>query len=101
VKPEHLGLFLHEEFDLREDDTVEVVLHGGVCPVGGANVRLLDDANYALYCRQEPFRYHGGYAKESPVYLSAPYYGHWHVVVDLGGYAGTVGAAAWVLEDAT
>jgi len=83
--------FLHYEFDLSSDDIVEVTLDKQ------ANVRLLDNTNFSLYKDGKQHRYHGGLAKTSPVTLAAPYAGHWHVVIDLGGYAGTVRASARVL----
>jgi hypothetical protein len=86
--------FLHYEFDLAENDVVEVTLDKQ------ANVRLLDDANFASYRDGRQFRYHGGLGKSSPVKLAAPHAGHWHLVIDLGGYAGEVTASARVLQDA-
>jgi len=58
-----------------------------------ANVRLLDDANYAAYRGGRRHRYYGGLAKRSPVTLAVPHAGRWHVVVDLGGHPGRVSAA--------
>jgi len=88
--------YLHYEFDLSEDDVVEVTLEGQ------ANVRLLDPENYSLYSRGERHTYaDGGFARESPVELSPPHAGHWHVVVDLGGYPGTIRAGVRVLKGAS
>ena len=87
--------YLHYEFDLTSDDVVEVTLDKQ------ANVRLLDDTNYSLYRKGSQHRYHGGLAKTSPVKIPAPGSGHWHVVIDLGGYAGTVKASARVLQGAS
>ena len=85
---------LHYEFDLAADDVVEVTLKGN------ANVRLLDPANYARYRRGEKHRDYGGLARVSPVEIPAPSTGHGHVVVDLGGYGGTVRPSARVLKGA-
>lgn len=87
--------YLHYEFSLAADDAVEVTLDKQ------ANVRLLDDANFSLYDRGSQHHYHGGLAKTSPVTLTAPRAGHWHLVIDLGGYPGTVRASARVLQGAT
>ena len=84
--------YLHYEFDLDSDDVVEVTLDRQ------ANVRLLDDTDYSAYRRGSEHRYYGGLAKESPVRIPAPHAGHWHLVIDLGGYAGTVQASARVLQ---
>lgn len=87
--------FLHYEFDLGPGDAVEVTLDKQ------ANVRLMDDLNFSLYRRGQRHRYHGGLAKTSPVTIPAPAAGHWHLVIDLGGYAGTVRASARVLQRAS
>lgn len=86
--------FLHYEFDLSTSDSIEVTLDKQ------ANVRLLDDVNFSLYKNGREHRYHGGLAKDSPVTLTPPRAGHWHVVIDLGGYAGRVRASARVLQGA-
>ena len=84
--------FLHQEVGVGPDDVVEVTLDGQ------ANVMLLDAANYDHYRKGESFRYHGGLAKTSPVRLDPPYHGSWHVVVDLGGFAGKVRAGVKVVQ---
>jgi len=86
--------FLHYEFELSPDDVVEVTLDKQ------ANVRLMSDGNYAMYRKGKNYRYTGGLAKTSRVHLSAPHAGHWHVVSDLGGCRGTVGASACGLSGA-
>lgn len=79
--------FLHYEFDLQSDDVVEVTLDKQ------ANVRLLDTLNYHAYKRGIQHKYYGGLAKTSPIILNPPHAGHWHVVIDLGGFSGTVKAS--------
>lgn len=86
--------FLHYEFDLSADDIVEVTLDNQ------ANVRLLDNANFALYQSGKKHHYYGGFAKTSPIQIAPPHAGHWHIVVDLGGYAGTVRASVRILQEA-
>lgn len=58
-----------------------------------ANVLLLDDINLSNYRNGRSYRYFGGLAKRSPMTLVPPHEGHWHVVVNLGGNAGTVRAS--------
>ncbi len=77
---------LHYELDLGPEDMVEVGLDNK------ANVKLLDDSNYAKYRAGRRYEYIGGYATDSPVKLNSPGAGHWHLVIDLGGYPGTVHA---------
>jgi hypothetical protein len=77
--------FLHSEYqNLGPENLIEVTLDAQ------ANVTLLDDSNFYRYRSGQNFEYRGGLAKRSPVFMSPPYRGHWHLVVDLGGYAGNV-----------
>ncbi len=87
--------YLHKELDLAQDDIVEVILSGDA-----ANVQLLDPANYQAYREGRQYHYYGGYFPSSPVRIAAPYAGHWHLVIDLGGNAGTVRASVRVLSSA-
>jgi hypothetical protein len=84
---------LHQEYDIGPDDVVEVTLDSQ------ANVLLLDNNNYNLYRNGASYRYHGGLAKQSPARLVPPHQGHWHLVVDLGGYAGSVRAGVRILNE--
>jgi len=84
--------YLHKDFRLQEGDVVEVTLDHS------ANVQLLDSANFELYSLGKPYRYHGGYANESPVNLDVPTAGRWHLVVDLGGGTGSVRASVQILS---
>jgi hypothetical protein len=79
--------FLHYDFQLGAGDVVEVRLDKR------ANVRLLDDHNFAQYRAGRQHKYRGGLVKVAPFRLAAPHSGHWHLVVDLGGYAGQVKAS--------
>jgi hypothetical protein len=79
--------YLHYEFDAGPDDVLEVQLDRG------ANVLLLDPGNYDRYRSGTGYRYEGGYTQERRVHLRPPCEGHWHVVIDLGGYPGTVRAS--------
>ncbi len=85
--------FLHQEFDLEAGDVVEVSLDSR------ANVMLLAPREFSNYERGWSYRYHGGFAEESPVQLVAPGPGKWHLVVNLGGYPGSVKAGVRVLRE--
>jgi hypothetical protein len=78
--------FLHAESPLQAGELAVIELDGQ------ANVMLLDEQNFSAYQAGRSFRYRGGLAKRSPVRLAAPHAGTWHVVVDLGGYSGSVRA---------
>jgi hypothetical protein len=80
--------FLQYEFDAGPGDVIQVSLDKK------ANVRMMDSSNFQKYRDGEQHTYYGGHAKESPVNLRPPYQGHWYVVIDLGGYSGTVRASA-------
>lgn len=83
--------FLHWEFSAGPDDVVVVTLDKA------ANVQLLDDSAFHAYRDGRSYRYQGGHAQVSPVRLVPPCHGHWHVVVDLGGYVGSVRAGVRVV----
>jgi hypothetical protein len=85
--------YLHNKLDLKAGDAVEVTLDHA------ANVQLLDAANFERYRSQQTYRYHGGYATTSPFQIRAPHAGVWHLVVDLGGAAGSVRASIRVLSE--
>lgn len=83
--------YLHYEFDLNSNNIVEVTLNKQ------ANVRLLDSINYINYKNGKNHKYYGGGAKTSPFRISPPNSGHWHLVIDTGGYAGTVKASVRII----
>ena len=78
--------YLHYDLNLSPSDAVEVKLDKQ------ANVRLLDESNFNLYKQGKNHRYFGGKATQTPVIMAPPNPGRWHLVVDLGGYAGSVRA---------
>lgn len=84
--------FLHSEFRGSSDKVAVVTLDHQ------ANVMLLDATNFSAYRRGARFKYYGGWNTNSPVKLRPPRQGHWHVVIDLGGNAGTVRAAVRVVS---
>lgn len=84
--------FLHSEVTAGPDDTIVVTLDGK------CNILLLDDSNFSNYRAGRSYNYCGGWAKASPVRLTPPHHGRWHVVVDLGGYAGHVRAGVRVVS---
>ena len=84
--------YLHEEFDLAADDVIEVEI------ANPAHVRLMNDANFELYKGGKPYEYRGGHMTKSPVRFSLPAGGHWHVVIDLGGFGGRVSARVNIIS---
>lgn len=84
--------FMHKEFDAGPGDIVEVSVDKQ------ANVMLLDAANFELYKQGQKFQYHGGRATKSPIQIVPPHQARWHIVVDLGGYAGTVKVGVQIVQ---
>lgn len=79
--------YLHYQLHVGANELIQISLDRQ------AYVRLLDDVNYGLYRKGARYRYYGGLAKQSPVTVRAPRPGRWHLVIDLGGFAGTVRAS--------
>ena len=79
--------FMHYVLNLAAGQLVEVTLDRQ------ANVRLLDEQNFQSYRLGRQHRYYGGLATESPARVAPPHPGRWNLVIDLGGYAGTVRAS--------
>ncbi len=84
--------FLKQEFDAGPDDVIEVTLDHA------ANVQLMNGGNFDNYRNGQPYHYYGGYIQRSPFSIRPPTYGHWFLVIDLGGNAGTVRASARILS---
>lgn len=82
--------FLHWDMNAGPDNVIRVELDRQ------ANVLLMDDINFNSYRNGRSYRYFGGLAKHSPSTIVPPHSGHWNVVVDLGGYAGSVQASCSV-----
>jgi hypothetical protein len=75
---------LHQEFTIDSDDIIEVMSDTQ------ANVMLLSDTDYSNYKAGRSYRYYGGFFTHFPARLYPPHFGHWHVVLDLGGSSATV-----------
>lgn len=84
--------FLDYDLDVSSGDVVVVQLDRA------ANVRLLDSINFGRYRRRQRHQYFGGFATVSPFRVVVPHDGDWHLVVDLGGYAGRVRASVSVVR---
>ena len=62
-----------------------------------ANVKLMDDINYQRYRSGARYSFQGGLAKVSPALLTPPSHKDWNVVIDLGGYSGSVKATVSIV----
>lgn len=85
--------FIHHDLGYQESGAVvEITLSGNA-----ANVRLLDNSNFNNYKSGRKHRFVGGLANRSPIRLSIPTSGHWHVAVDMLGLKGRVNSSARIL----
>jgi hypothetical protein len=85
--------FLHTDLGTLSANSV-VVVHLGTA----ANVRVLDDSNFRSYQTGGRHHFYGGHYQRTPVRIPIPISGHWHVVIDLGGHAGTIRASVDVRQ---
>lgn len=85
--------FTHYNLGYLEKGSVVVVTLQG----SAANVRLMDATNFNSYRTGRRHNYHGGLARSSPVRISVPQSGTWHVTVDMQGLRGSVRSAINVL----
>jgi hypothetical protein len=85
--------FVHYDLNqLSGGEAVQVTL------ANAANVRLLDAFNFGIYRQGGQYRHYGGYVTQSPYVVRVPAPGHWHLVIDLGGYAGQIRSSVRVLS---
>lgn len=84
--------YLHYDLQAGPSDLVEVTLDRA------ANVMLLTPSDYDAYRTGRTFHYHGGHVTQSPYRIRPPHQGSWYVVIDLGGYVGTVRASCQVIK---
>ncbi|MDQ0319980.1 hypothetical protein QO002_002118 [Pararhizobium capsulatum DSM 1112] len=87
--------FTHYDLKLlRAGITVEITL------AAVANVRLMTAKNFALYKEAMKHQFIGGVARKSPIRLTIPQAGHWHVVVDMEGHHGQSESSIRIVETA-
>ncbi|MFM2590988.1 DUF1883 domain-containing protein [Vibrio sp. TBV020] len=84
--------FIHTDLGSRsKGELVEVSL------TNGANVRLMDNSNFNAYKNGRKHRYFGGLAKRSPLLLTIPSSGRWHLAIDMQGLRGSTKSSVRVL----
>jgi len=77
--------FRFSHYDLKEQragTVIEVTLSAV------NNVRLMSAVNFQRFRETLDFKFVGGVAKKSPIKLTIPESGHWHLVVDMEGHHG-------------
>jgi len=85
--------FLHYAVATGPSEVVRVDLKGSA-----ANVLVMDDPNFQSFKLGQGYRYYGGHFTRSPAIIRPPSGGRWNVVVNLGGFAGTVNAVVQVIH---
>jgi hypothetical protein len=80
--------FTHFDLSMQRPGTVIEVTLSAV-----NNVRLMTAVNYQRFTEKLDFKFVGGVAKKSPIRLTIPEGGHWHVVVDCEGHHGLADSA--------
>jgi hypothetical protein len=87
--------FRYTHYDLQEQragTVIEITLSAV------ANVRLMNAVNFLRFTETLKHQFVGGVAKKSPIRLSLPETGHWHVVVDMEGHKGQVESNVKMIE---
>jgi hypothetical protein len=87
--------FRYTHYDLQEQragTVIEITLSAV------ANVRLMNAVNFLRFTETLKHQFVGGVAKKSPVRLSLPETGHWHVVVDMEGHHGQAESNVKMIE---
>ncbi|WP_426230079.1 DUF1883 domain-containing protein [Pararhizobium sp. DWP3-4] len=90
--------FNFTHYDLKQQRagvTIEITLSAV------ANVRLMTANNFQLYTETLRHQFVGGIARKSPIRLTIPQSGHWHVVVDMEGHHGQCESSIRIVETAT
>lgn len=88
--------FTHYDLGYKErGEIVEITLSGSA-----ANIRLMDTSNFQNYRNGKPHKYYGGLVTKSPMRLSVPSSGHWHVTVDMAGLRGSVNTSIRMMPSA-
>ena len=87
--------FIHYDLGNKsKGETIQVSL------TNGANVRLLNSSNFTNYKNGRKHTYYGGLAKKTPINLTVPSSGRWHLVVDMQGLQGSTKAYVKLLPKA-
>ncbi|CAN7534639.1 DUF1883 domain-containing protein [Pararhizobium sp. LjRoot255] len=89
--------FSFTHYDLKQQRagvTIEITLSAV------ANVRLMTENNFALYKQAMKHQFVGGVARKSPLRLTIPQSGHWHLVVDMEGHHGQSNSSIRMIETA-
>lgn len=88
--------FRYSHYDLGEQrggTVIEITLSAV------ANVRLMNSANFERFTETLKHQFLGGVAKKSPIRLTIPESGRWHLVVDMEGHSGLAESSVKAIAD--
>lgn len=77
--------FRYTHYDLKEQRAGAVI---EITLSAVANVRLMNAPNFQRFTETMQHKFVGGVAKKSPIRLTIPEAGHWHIIVDMEGHTG-------------
>ncbi len=89
--------FRYSHYDLKEQragTVIEITLSAV------ANVRLMNSSNFQRFTETLKHQFLGGVAKKSPIRLTIPESGHWHLVVDMEGHNGLAESSVKIVDNA-
>ncbi|MQB43305.1 DUF1883 domain-containing protein [Rhizobium sp. ICMP 5592] len=89
--------FRYSHYDLKEQragTVIEITLSAI------ANVRLMNGSNFERFTETLKHQFLGGVAKKSPIRLTIPETGHWHLVVDMEGHNGLAESSVKMIDKA-
>lgn len=87
--------FRYSHYDINEQHAGTVI---EVTLSAVANVRLMTAGNYQRFTETLKHQFLGGVAKKSPIRLTIPENGHWHVVVDMEGHSGLAESSVKMID---
>ena len=87
--------FRYTHYDLKEQRAGAVI---EVTLSAVANVRLLTAGNFQRFTEMLDHKFAGGVAKKSPIRLTIPEAGHWHLVVDMEGHSGLAESSVKMID---
>ncbi len=89
--------FRYTHYDLKEQ-RAGVVIEITLSAV--ANVRLMNAPNFQRFTETLSHKFIGGVAKKSPIRLSIPEAGYWHLIVDMEGHSGMAESSVKMVDRA-
>lgn len=87
--------FRYTHYDLSDQRTGTVI---EITLSAVANVRLMTAGNFQRFTETLKHQFIGGVAKKSPIRLTIPESGTWHLVVDMEGHSGLAESSVKLID---